>query len=133
MSLISREGLLTITIVLDVAIHSNGRRVSMKEIAARNTLPPRHLEPTLQELVCAGILKATRGRHGGYELGRESQQITIEDILRATQILEHADLPPLGSQRLDRVVLPGISEAERFFSAALSRISIADLVRSAVR
>jgi Rrf2 family transcriptional regulator, iron-sulfur cluster assembly transcription factor len=133
MSLVSRKGLLTITIVLDVAIHSNGRRVSMKEIAARNTLPPRHLEPTLQELVGAGILKATRGRHGGYELGREGQQITIEDILRATRTLEHPDVSPPGSQRLDRVVLPAISEAERLFSAALSRISIADLVHSAVR
>jgi Rrf2 family protein len=132
MSFVSRKGLLTITVVLDVAIHSNGRRVSGKELAARNALPPRHLEPILQELVRAGILKSTRGRHGGYELGRECQQITIEDILRATQILEHAEVPALGSPRLDRVVLPALAEAERLFSSALSRISIADLhVRAA--
>jgi Rrf2 family transcriptional regulator, iron-sulfur cluster assembly transcription factor len=132
MSFISRKGLLTITTVLDVAIHGNGRRVSGKELAARNTLPPRHLEPILQELVRAGILKGSRGRHGGYELGRECQQITVEDILRASQVLEHVELPALGSP-LDRAVLPALTEAERLFSSALSSISIADLVRSAVR
>jgi Rrf2 family protein len=98
-----------------------------KGLAARNALPPRHLEPILQELVRAGILKSTPGRHGGYELGREYQQITIEDILRATQILEHAEVPAPGSPRLDRVVLPALAQAERLFSSALSRISIADL------
>jgi Rrf2 family transcriptional regulator, iron-sulfur cluster assembly transcription factor len=133
MSFISRKGLLTITTVLDVAIHGNGRRVSGKELAARNTLPPRHLEPILQELVRGGILKGARGRHGGYELGRECQQITVEDILRATQVLEHVELPALGSPRLDCIVLPALTEAERLFSSALSRISIADLLRSARR
>jgi hypothetical protein len=53
--------------------------------------------------------------------------ITIEDILRATQILEDGEVPALGSPLLDRVVLPAIAEAERLFSGALSRISIADL------
>src|SRR5215470_5000659 len=127
MSLVSRKGLLAITVVLDVAIYSNGRRVSAEALAARNMFPPRHLEPILQKLVHAGILKGTRGARGGYELGRERQQITIENILRATQILEDAEVvPTLGSPLLDRIV-PAITEAERLFSGALSRISIADL------
>src|SRR5262245_15711612 len=102
MSLVSRKGLLAITIVLDVAIHSNGRPVSAKALGARNKLPPRRVEPMLQGLARAGILKGTRGARGGYELGRERQQITIEDILRATQILEDAEVvPTLGSPLLD--------------------------------
>jgi Rrf2 family protein len=130
MSLISRKGLLTISVVLDIAIHSNGRPVSAKAVLARNRLPPRHLEPILQELVRARILKGTRGRRGGYELGREGQQITIEDILRATQP-GRCRGAGAGLATADRVVLPAISEAERLFSGALSQISIADLqVRS---
>ena len=61
MSLVSRRGLLAITAVLDVAIHDNGGPVSAKALTARNTLPPRHLEPILQVLVRAGILKGIRG------------------------------------------------------------------------
>ena len=126
MSLVSRKGLLAVTAVLDVAIHSNGRPVSAKALASRNTLPPRHLEPILQGLVRAGILKGTRGARGGYVLGRARQQITIEDILRATRILEDAQAPDLDSPLLDRIV-PAIAEAERHFSGVLSRFSIADL------
>src|SRR5262245_22904662 len=134
MSVVSRKGLLAITIVLDVAIHSNGRPVSAKELMGRNALPPRHLEPMLQGLARAGVLKGTRGSRGGYMLGREPQQITVEDILRATQMLEHAEMPTVGAPLVDPVVLPAIAEAERLFSGALSRISIADLqVRQASR
>src|SRR5215211_7772975 len=81
MSLLSRKGLLAITAVVDVALHAKGRPVSAKALAARNALPPRHLEPILQALVRAGILKGIRGPRGGYELGRERRRITAEDIL----------------------------------------------------
>ncbi|MFL5093384.1 MAG: Rrf2 family transcriptional regulator, partial [Xanthobacteraceae bacterium] len=51
MSLLSRKGLLAITAVVDIALHGKTRPVSAKALAARNTLPPRHLEPVLQALV----------------------------------------------------------------------------------
>ena len=127
MSLLSRKGLLAITAVVDVAIHAQGRPVSAKALAARNTLPPRHLEPILQALVRAGILKGIRGPHGGYELGRERRRITAEDILRAAQILDDAD-DTSTSPLLNQVVVPAVSQAERMFAIALSRINIDDLV-----
>src|SRR5919201_1240585 len=127
MSLLSRKGLLAITAVVDIALHAKGRPVSAKALAARNTLPPRHLEPILQALVRAGILKGIRGPHGGYELGRERRRITAEDILRAAQVIEDADAGSLGSPLLDRVVLPAVAQAERMFANALSRINIEDL------
>ena len=128
MSLLSRKGLLAITAVVDVALHAQGRPVSAKALAARNTLPPRHLEPILQALVRAGILKGIRGPRGGYELGRERRRITAEDILRAAQILEDEDPASLGSPLLDQAVLPAVAQAERMFANALSRINVEDLV-----
>ena len=127
MSLLSRKGLLAITAVVDVALHAQGRPVSAKALAARNTLPPRHLEPILQALVRAGILKGIRGPHGGYELGREKRRITAEDILRAAQILDDAD-ENSGSPLLNQAVLPAVAQAERMFAIALSRINVDDLV-----
>ena len=53
-----------------------------KTLAARHNLPPRHLEPMLQALVRAGILKGVRGPRGGYELARERRRITAGDIVR---------------------------------------------------
>src|SRR5262249_14243897 len=126
-SLLSRKGLLAITAVVDIALHGEDRPVSAKALAARNTLPPRHLEPVLQALVREGILKGIRGPRGGYELGRERRRITAEDILRAILALEDADAGFAGSPLLDEVVLPAVAQAERAFSAALGRINLEDL------
>jgi len=131
MSLLSRKGLLAITAVVDIALHGKTRPVSAKALAARNTLPPRHLEPVLQALVREGILKGIRGPRGGYELGREWRNITAADILRATQNLEDEDSGMPSSPLLGDVVLPAIAEAERAFSAALARINVEDLAQRA--
>ena len=132
MSLLSRKGLLAITAVVDIAVHAQARPVSAKMLAARNTLPPRHLEPVLQALVREGILKGTRGPRGGYELGRERARITAKDILRAAQSLdEHADPGVPDSALLGEVVLPAVAQAERAFAAALARINVDELAQRA--
>ena len=132
MSLLSRKGLLAITAVVDIAVHAQARPVSAEMLAARNTLPPRHLEPVLQALVREGILKGTRGPRGGYELGRERARITAEDILRAAHSLdEHADPGVPDSALLGEVVLPAVAQAERAFAAALARINVDELAQRA--
>src|SRR5262249_47174628 len=88
MPLLPRKGILAIAAVIDVALHSRGRPVSAKALAARHSLPPRHLEPVLQALVRDGILKGIRGPRGGYELARERERITADDILRAAGTVE---------------------------------------------
>src|SRR5207248_3946537 len=83
MALLPHKGLLAIAAVIDVALHGKGRPVSAKALAARHSLPARHLEPVLQALVRMGILRGIRGPRGGYELARERRRITADDILRA--------------------------------------------------
>jgi Rrf2 family transcriptional regulator, iron-sulfur cluster assembly transcription factor len=132
MPLVSRKGILAIAAVIDVAIHANGRPVSAKALAVRHKLPPRHLEPVLQALVREGILKGVRGPHGGYELARERKRITAEDILRAAASAEEAGEPPLPESPLvNGVVRLALAEAERTFSAALSRINVEDMAKQA--
>lgn len=132
MPLVPRKGLLAIAAVIDVAIHASSRPVSAKALAARHQLPPRHLEPVLQALVRDGILKGIRGPHGGYELGRERDRITADDILRAAITADDAEefaLPD--SLLLSAVVRPALIETERTFSIALGRINIDDMVKRA--
>jgi Rrf2 family protein len=134
MPLLSRKGILAIAAVIDVALHSANRPVSAKSLATRHGLPPRHLEPVLQALVHDGILRGVRGPRGGYELGREQKHITAVDILRAAGTTdEDSDevFPP--ASQITTVVLPALAQAERAFAAALGKISIEELVNSAVR
>jgi Rrf2 family iron-sulfur cluster assembly transcriptional regulator len=128
MPLLSRKGILAIAAVIDVALHAQGRPISAKTLAARHGLPPRHLESVLQALVRDGILKGIRGPRGGYELGRESQRVTANDILRAAGSVEDTNEEPVNSELLNKVVLPALATAEQEFGVALSRINLDDMV-----
>ena len=132
MPLVSRKGILAIAAVIDVAIHGRSRPVSAKALASRHRLPPRHLEPVLQALVRDGILRGIRGPHGGYELAREHDRITAEDILRTAGSAEDSNEPPLPpSSLVNDVVRAALAEAERTFSVALSRINVEDMAKAA--
>ncbi|HEY1310381.1 MAG TPA: Rrf2 family transcriptional regulator [Pseudolabrys sp.] len=132
MPLVSRKGILAIAAVIDIAINARSRPVSAKALAARHKLPPRHLEPVLQALVRQGILRGVRGPHGGYELARENRRVSADDVLRAAGSIEDDGDPPLPNSGLvNDVVRPALAEAERIFSAALSRISIEEMTKRA--
>lgn len=128
----SRKGILAIAAVIDVAINSQMRPVSAKALASRHGLPPRHLEPVLQALVHEGILRGVRGPRGGYELGRDTEHITANEILRAARTVEDPETSQLpGSDLVGDVVLPALAQAERAFASALSTIQLDDLVKRA--
>ncbi len=132
MPLMSRKGILAIAAVIDVAINSQMRPVSAKALASRQGLPPRHLEPVLQALVHEGILRGVRGPRGGYELGRDTEHITANEILRAARTVDDpvtSQLP--GSDLVGDVVLPALAQAERAFASALSTIQLDELVKRA--
>jgi Rrf2 family transcriptional regulator, iron-sulfur cluster assembly transcription factor len=134
MPLLSRKAALAVAAVIDIALNSRAQPVSARTLAARHGLPPRHLEPVLQALVREGILRGTRGPHGGYALAREGGRITAEDILRAAGTVEDASGEDQShSSLLDHVVIPVIAQAERAFLATLGRINIDDMTRQAER
>jgi Rrf2 family transcriptional regulator, iron-sulfur cluster assembly transcription factor len=132
MTLLPRKGLLAIAAVVDVALHTVGRPVSAKTLAVRHGLPPRHLESVLQSLVRDGILKGIRGPRGGYELARERNRVTVNDILRATGNGNGLDAEP-SSDLMVNVVIPVLSIAEQEFGLALSRINLEDMTQRAER
>ena len=131
MSLLPRKALLAVAAVVDIALHARGRLVSAKDLAARHALPTRHLEPVLQALVRQGILKGVRGPRGGYDLARERKRISVDDILRAAGASEESADPLPASNLLRQVVMPAISQADKAFTLALTRITVEDLARRA--
>lgn len=132
MPLVPRKGVLAIAAVVDVAVNARSRPVSAKALAARHRLPPRHLEPVLQALVRDGILKGIRGPRGGYEIARDHNKITAEEILRSASSAEDADETPLPvSSLVNDVVWPALAEAERHFSVVLGQISVKEMALQA--
>ena len=133
MPLLPRKGILAIAAVIDIALNARGRPVAAKALAIRHSLPPRHLEPVLQALVREGVLKGIRGPGGGYELANEPRDITVEQILRAAELIEDDPAPQSNSPLLADVVLPAVAHAEKALSDALARITIEDMVRPVER
>src|SRR5262245_59830876 len=135
MPLLSQKSALTITAVLEIALHQERGPLSARMLARRLHVGPRYLEPMLYGFVRAGILRATRGAIGGYTLGREHHRISVYDILRASKSFEEAsDSPDLHTSALVIAnVGPALARAEQSFAAALHRISMEDLVRWAQR
>jgi Rrf2 family iron-sulfur cluster assembly transcriptional regulator len=132
MTLLSRKSVLAVTAVVDVALHGDDGPVSARALAARHKLPPRHLEPVLQALVRAGILKGVRGPLGGYALARARERISADDILQAAGAIEQTDGPEYPPSPLVRkVVQQALREATQSYSDALAQVSVADMARAA--
>jgi Rrf2 family protein len=115
--------------VLFIAYNSKSGAIASRDIAERQQLPARYLEPILQKLVRAGVLKSVRGPQGGYVLGRERRRITLKDIcdvLSEDELLPNSSLP-LGEE----VLRPVMTEAQGAWLAQLAEINIASLCERA--
>lgn len=132
MARLSEKSLLAVAAVVDVALHSRGAPVAAKALAERHDLPPRHLEPVLQALVHAGILKGVRGPRGGYELARERRRISVAEI---SQVAENSESSAKDNKPavVTNVIAPALAKAEQSFEVALAEITIDALCREAER
>jgi Rrf2 family protein len=59
--------------------------ITGREIAARERLPADYVEQILLRLRRAGIVRSTRGAHGGYALARSSEEISVRDVIAASE------------------------------------------------
>jgi Rrf2 family protein len=132
MQFVPQRGLVAIMAVLDIALNATKHPISAKALADRYGLAPRYLEPMLQMLVHVGILKGIRGPQGGYQLGRPSSTLTIDEIVRAAIESTSASYPPIKKYPLvAKIILPGLEKAERSISDALQAVTVDALLRRA--
>ena len=59
--------------------------VTGREIAAGERLPPDYVEQIMLKLRRAEIVRSTRGAHGGYQLARAPERISVRDVIAASE------------------------------------------------
>lgn len=59
--------------------------VSLADIASSEALPLSYLEHLVARLREAGLVRSTRGAHGGYELQRPTAEITMSEVVGALE------------------------------------------------
>jgi Rrf2 family transcriptional regulator, cysteine metabolism repressor len=64
--------------------HGDGP-VSLSEIASSENLPLPYLEHLVARLRAADLVRSTRGAHGGYELARPAEEITMAEAVGALE------------------------------------------------
>lgn len=82
---ISTKGRYALRIMTDLAINSNGKYVSLKDIAKRQDISIKYLEQIILLLNKAGYLQTARGHSGGYKLAKSPKEYIVGDILRTTE------------------------------------------------
>ena len=70
--------------LFDMAYHSAGTGTQVRQIAQRQDIPMRFLEQIFQDLRRADIVTGKRGRNGGYVLAKQTRDISVLDIVLAT-------------------------------------------------
>ena len=60
--------------------------VTGRDIAERERLPADYVEQILIRLRRAGLVNSTRGAHGGYALAKPPAQISVRDVITASEL-----------------------------------------------
>ncbi len=80
---LTTRGHYSVKAMLALALQPDNKPASVKAIAQSQNLPAPYLEKLFIELRRAGLVRAVRGRIGGYKLAREASQISLGQILEA--------------------------------------------------
>lgn len=87
---ISTRGRYALRVMVDLAMNSDDKFVSISDISKRQNISNKYLEQIIALLNKAGYLETARGNMGGYKLAKKPNEYIIGDILRATE----GDLAP---------------------------------------
>ena len=83
--MISTRGRYALRVMLDLAMDDSGTYVPLDGIARREGMSEKYLESIIVSLSRAGLVKALRGKGGGYMLTRKPEEYPIGEILRLTE------------------------------------------------
>lgn len=82
---ISTKGRYALRTMVDIALHSSGSCITLKDISRRQDISVKYLEQIASQLAHAGLLRSNRGPQGGYRLSKDPRDYTAGEILRVTE------------------------------------------------
>lgn len=79
--MLSKKAKYALKSVIYLAQH-NDRYIQISEIIKNDGMPQKFVEAILLELKKKGFLESMRGKHGGYKLSKQPNDISVGDIVR---------------------------------------------------
>lgn len=111
-----------------LAQKGEGRRIFAQEIADAYDMPLNHLTKIVHKLSLLGYVNTFRGRSGGIELARASENISIRQVVEDFE-------PSLSAANCEACILVKncelkyhLADASQAFLASLGEKSLADMI-----
>jgi Rrf2 family protein len=121
---------------LHLARRASEGAIAGREIAAREKLPADYVEQILLRLRRANIVKSVRGARGGYLLSRPPEEISIREVLSASELQTfdlHCVTHPIDDERCaadhDCSIRPVWHALQQRVDELLESVSLADLMK----
>lgn len=80
---LTTRGRYAVTAMLDLALHSGERPITLAEISRRQNISLSYLEQLFARLRQGGLVSSIRGPGGGYRLGKLAEEVNIAAIIDA--------------------------------------------------
>jgi len=71
--------------MLELALDYKKGPVLLRDIAQRQEISERYLERMMTALVSAGLVRSSRGKHGGFTLARPPGEIRLSQVIQAVE------------------------------------------------
>ncbi|NOR56939.1 MAG: Rrf2 family transcriptional regulator, partial [Sulfurimonas sp.] len=85
MAIISTKGAYGLTAIVILAKEEDNKLLQIKDIAAKGDIPQNYLEQILVLLKKSGLVESVRGANGGYKLSRDTNNITVYEVLNSLE------------------------------------------------
>lgn len=131
---LSTRGRYSTRMLLELANRYNQGPVLLKDISQSQDISLKYLGQLIIPLKIAGLIKSTRGSHGGYFLAKPPKNIklieilsAVEDSISLTECIESPDICYRSGHCAAREVW---ESASRQFKEMLDSISLEDMLKS---
>ncbi len=128
---ISTKGRYGLRFLLDLATAVDGRAVTLKDVARRQGISEKYLWQVAAPLKAAGLVLATPGARGGFQLARPAESMTLRDLV---DVLEGGHVLVDGSEGMsgfspssERVANEAWARVSAGLGASLEAIKLSDL------
>ena len=98
--MVSTRGRYARRVMIDLAEHTGGKYIPLKDIAERQGISKKYLEIIVRDLVSGKLLIGVSGKGGGYKLARKPEDYPVGEIielmegtLSSVACLENGALP----------------------------------------
>ena len=81
--MLSQKARYALRAMLHLAVQPKDEPQPIADIAEASNVPRKFLEQILLELKKRGLVHSLRGRSGGYQLGRETKDISFAEVIRS--------------------------------------------------